>query len=118
LLLVLAVIFVILPFVPTDLEGEQRTRRGLLHYALAIAWFAVAYSLTGDLSRFGTRHWSDWMGATLTGLHLVAMASLIALVIALVVGPLRRYFGLAERVFLTAISLFYLFAAVGILMFA
>lgn len=115
LLVVLAVIFAVLPFVPTDIEGEKRTRRGIFHYVLAIAWFAIAYSLTGDASRFAAAQWGGAIGSASVVLHWVALISLIALIAALVVPSLRRFFGLAERVFIAAISVFYLVLAVGLL---
>jgi hypothetical protein len=105
-LAILAVIFVALPFVPTDLEGARRTAIGRIHYLVAIAWFAISYPLTG------TFH-DQVHSATLNVLRWVAMISLAALVIALVVRPLRRkFFAISERVFILAINLFYLIAAV------
>ncbi|MDR2280622.1 MAG: DUF998 domain-containing protein [Gordonia sp. (in: high G+C Gram-positive bacteria)] len=100
LLLVLAALFVALPLVPTDLEGAAVTTIGRLHYVVAIAWFAISYSLTGNFSRW----MSDAVGGALASaasvLHVVAMVSLIVLVVALVT-PLRRHlFGIAERVFI------------------
>lgn len=115
LLLVLAAIFAILPFVPTDVEGEKRTTRGIMHYVLAIAWFAIAYSLTGDMSRYAAAHWGGTAGSVATALHWAALISLIALIAALVVPGLRKFFGLAERIFIAAISVFYLLTAVGLL---
>lgn len=115
LLVVLAAVFVALPFVPTDVEGGPATPIGRLHYVLAIAWFAISYSLTGDFSR--------WMDDAVDGplasighvLHIVALVSLIALVVALVVPNLRRRcFGIAERVFLVAISVFFLVASIAL----
>ncbi len=105
-LAVLAVIFVALPLVPTDLEGARRTAIGRIHYLVAIAWFAISYTLTG------TFH-DQIHNAALNVLHWVAMISLAALVIALVVRPLRRkFFAISERIFILAINLFYLIAAI------
>ncbi|GAB3565090.1 DUF998 domain-containing protein [Spelaeicoccus albus] len=115
LLLTLAIIFAVLPFVPTDLAGAKRTPRGILHYVLAIAWFAIAYSLTGDTSRYMATSWGGISGSAAVALHWIALISLIALIAALVVPTLRRYFGLAERVFIAAISVFFLIAAIALL---
>lgn len=115
MLVALGVIFAVLPFVPTDLEGTRRTPRGLLHYALAIAWFAIAYSLTGDVSRYEAAQWGGVLGGAGVTLHWAALISLIALIGALVIPSLRRFFGLAERVFIIAISVFFLVLALGLL---
>ena len=114
-LVVLAAIFLVLPLVPTDLEGSPRTRRGVAHYVLAIAWFAVSYSLMGNLVRYADAHWSDGLASTLAPLRMVALVSLIALVCALVLPKLRPFFGLAERVFIVAVFVFYLVVAIGLL---
>ncbi|MEJ9078738.1 DUF998 domain-containing protein [Gordonia malaquae] len=116
LLLVLAAVFAVLPLAPTDLEGAAVTTIGRLHYVLAIAWFAISYSLTGNFSRW----MSDAVGGTAasvaSALHIVALVSLIVLVVALVTPLRRRLFGIAERVFIVAISVFYLLVAIGLLL--
>ncbi|WP_405056748.1 DUF998 domain-containing protein [Kribbella sp. NBC_01505] len=108
-LLVLAAIFVVLPFLPTDIEGQQQTAIGRIHYVAAIAWFAISFSLTS--------HFTDEFDLTvLVVLRWIALVSLAALVIALLVRPLRRrFFGISERVFLVAINLFYLVVPIAIL---
>ena len=40
-LLVLAALFLALPHLPTDLEGDPRTRIGTLHHLAAVAWFPI-----------------------------------------------------------------------------
>jgi hypothetical protein len=50
-LVILAVIFVILPFIPTDIEGQGRTKTGIVHYVGAIVWFALAYAIMGNFVR-------------------------------------------------------------------
>lgn len=115
LLAALAAIFVVLPLVPTEDGGTARTLRGKLHYLLAIAWFAIAYDLTGDFARLAARSWGGAIAGMCSVLHWVSLVSLIALVAFLLLKPLRKYFGLAERVFLIAISLFFLIAAAGML---
>ncbi|OYO16516.1 hypothetical protein BI335_10650 [Enemella evansiae] len=107
MLVALGVLGAALLFVPTDLEGEKLTRRGLLHYLIAILGFGLSYSLTGDISRMMTTG-----GGLLVGLHWVALISLILLCVCLV-PRLRRWFGLFERIFLLAIALFYLTFAVA-----
>ncbi|WOC11372.1 DUF998 domain-containing protein [Gordonia sp. MP11Mi] len=115
LLVILAAIFVALPFAPTDVEGQPVTPIGRLHYVLAIAWFAISYSLTGDLSQWMNDAVGGPLAATGRVLHWVALGSLIALIVALIAPKLRRrYFGTAERVFLVAISTFFLIAAIAL----
>lgn len=109
-LVALVVIFVVLPFLPTDLEGQRRTATGTLHHVAAIAWFALSYSLTGNFSRM----LADAGTATiaLTALRWIALVSLVALCIGLIPALRKRLFGIAERIFLLAITVFYLLAAV------
>jgi hypothetical protein len=112
MLIALAVIFAVLPYAPTDVEGKP-TLRGRLHLILAVAWFALAYILTGDFATLADGRWGTPLAQLATGLH---WAALVGLITALVIRPLRRWFGLAERVFIVAISLFYLVASAGLLL--
>jgi hypothetical protein len=105
-LAILAVLFVALPLVPADVEGTRRTTIGRIHYLVAIAWFAISYTLTG------TFHDHLDSSSILAVLRWVAVISLAALVIALVRTLRSRFFGISERVFILAINLFYLIAAV------
>jgi hypothetical protein len=109
----LVALFIALPFLPTDLEGQRATTVGRLHLLAAIAWFALSYSLTGNFSRYLAD--AGVLGTALVVLHWVALASLVALIASLVVQPLRRRaFGISERVFIVAINLFFLLASVGL----
>lgn len=108
-LAMLALIFFALPYTPTDVEGRARTRVGVIHYILAVAWFALSYNLSGDF----TRLWAgEPVGGVLNVLHWVALVSLIILIIGLLPPLRRRIFGLAERVFIVTISVFYLIVCV------
>nr|WP_294638736.1 hypothetical protein [uncultured Rhodococcus sp.] len=54
---------------------------------------------------------------TLIASSWVALVPLIALVLALLVRPSRRYaFGISERIFLVSMIVFYIAVAVGILL--
>lgn len=110
-LLALVVIFVVLPLAPTDLPGAPRTRRGVLHYVLAIGWFAISYNLTGAFGRLADVRGPAAVASVMDVLHVIALVSLIALVLSLVVPRLHTLtFGVSERVFLAAIGLFHLLA--------
>lgn len=116
MLIVLAGVFAVLPFVPTDLEGAQRTALGVAHLALAVAWFAISYTASGNLLRHLEHGSVAALSTALAVLHTIAMVSLIALVVALVVRRLRPYaFGTSERIFIVALNLFYLLAAVAMI---
>lgn len=98
---------------PTDLEGAPRTAAGRLHMVLAIAQFAIAYTLVDNATPLlATAFGGPWTSAMGT-LRWVAAASLAALVACLVLRPLRAFFGLAERVFLVAVALWFLCAALA-----
>ncbi|WP_344158891.1 DUF998 domain-containing protein [Kribbella yunnanensis] len=108
-LLLLAAIFAVLPFLPTDLEGARRTVVGRVHYIAAIAWFAISFTLTSTFT-------AQYNLVVLTALRWIALVSLAALVVALLVRPLRRrFFGLSERIFIVAINLFYLVVPIATL---
>jgi hypothetical protein len=113
-LVALAAIFSILPALPTDLEGEKATLIGRAHMVAAIAWFALSYTLTGRFAQLVADSGIALSG-TLHVLHVIAMVSLIALVISLLPKLRARFFGITERVFLTAISLFFLSLPVALL---
>ena len=114
-LVALAVLFVALPFLPTDLEGREPTLIGRLHLLAAIAWFALSYACMGNFARLLTEPRA--LGITLVALSWVALVSLTLLVVVLVLKPLRRRaFGVTERIFLVAVNLFYITVSGGILL--
>ena len=116
-LAVLAVIFTVLPFLPTDVEGQPTTLIGRLHLVAAIAWFAIAYSCMGNIVRMLTPIAPRGLVSSLGATRWVTAAALIALVTALVIRRLKPYaFGISERIFLLAVHVFYLGAAAGILL--
>lgn len=112
-LIALALVFLVLPFLPTDLEGGPATTVGRLHLLAAIIWFALSYSLTGNFAQLLATPAA--LGIVLGALHWIALVSLVVLVVSLVLPGLRkRSFGISERVFILAITLFYGIAALGI----
>ena len=118
-LIVLAVIFAVLPFAPTTLEGETPTLIGRLHYLLAIAWFAISYACMGNFSRFFTAAGPAWLGTALTVIGWIAALSLAISVLVLIVTVLRpKVFGISERIFILSVSVFYSLVAVGLALVA
>jgi hypothetical protein len=116
-LIALTVIFVALPFLPTDLEDSKATAVGRLHLVAAVAWFALSYSCMSDFTELLRSYASAPIATTLIASSWVALISLIALVVALLVRPLRRYaFGITERIFLISVNVFYVAVAAGILL--
>lgn len=105
-LLVLAVVLAVMPRVPTDAPGEPVTSRGRLHLVLAVAWFAIAYSTIGPLTRLLAEVTGAPAPGVLPVLHVIAAIALVSLVVSLLVRALReRSFGLSERVFILAVTL-------------
>lgn len=99
---------------PTDLEGAPRTRAGRLHLLCAVASFALVYTVidnaTPPLAAALDGGWATALGA----LRWVCAAGLTALVACLVLRPLRGGFGLAERVFLIGVPLWFLCASLAL----
>lgn len=110
----LALVFIVMPLLPTDLEGEPSTTIGKLHLLAAICWFALSYACMGNFVRL--MH-GGVIGTLLSILSWIALVGLTALVTALIIRPLRsRVFGISERVFLVSTSLFYLLVALDIVL--
>ena len=103
---------------PTDLEGQPVTRRGLTHYALAIAAFTLTYLVISDttslLRSVKPHNWVD------TPLKVVGemFAPSLALVVITMFRPLRKAFGLFERVFLLASNLWFVLVALLLMSYA
>lgn len=96
---------------PTDLEGAAPTRAGRLHMLFAVASFALYYTVADNATPLLAAMVSAPWASTLTALRWIAAAALAALVACLLLRPLRAWFGLAERVFLIAIPLWFLTAS-------
>lgn len=115
-LAILALIFLILPFVPTNLEGEKLSLIGRLHYLMAIAWFALSYACMGNFVRFFTAEGMQPIAGVLNVISWIALVSLVISVIVLILKKLRpRVFGISERIFILAVNVFYIVVAIGII---
>ncbi|WP_166968889.1 DUF998 domain-containing protein [Brevibacterium atlanticum] len=112
----LALIFIALPLVPTDIEGEKLTTIGRLHYLLAIAWFAISYACMGNFTRLFTYSGPAWLASTLSVIAWIALVSLVVSVVVLILKKLRpKVFGISERIFILSVNLFYIGVAIGII---
>lgn len=101
LLLLVAVARIGVAVLPTDLPGASTTTTGRLHLLAAIVQFAALYTALAN----GTRHvlgLSRWTWPTAVGGPLLTLVTigLVGVCAGLVLRPARRFFGLAERLFL------------------
>jgi hypothetical protein len=102
---------------PTDLEGTKLTRTGYLHYLFAILGFAASYTVIRNLTPMfaGEEAWAPVRGV-LSSLSVLATAALVG-VCATMWRPLRRVFGLVERVFLLTVLVWFAVASAGMVVF-
>jgi hypothetical protein len=108
-LLLLILCRIVIVFFPTDLEGTPLTRTGFSHYVLAVLIFGLLYTTIAGLSRiFGT--------SALIILSAIITYALTAVVITMW-KPLRKIFGLFERIFLGATILWFLAASAFLIVF-
>ncbi len=95
---------------PNDLRGDPRTTAGQIHHAATLLAFVAAYMAVVEATpllageAFGLRY------TALNTLKHVISASFVAVVVVFT-PPLRRFFGLAERVFLYGTGLWFLTAS-------
>lgn len=99
---------------PTDLPDAPRTRTGRVHALLAIVAFtsiAVATSsIPNDLR--GVSGWGGWADP-LNTLGTIVVVTAVATALAILIPPLRRVFGLVERLLYLASLAWLLTAAVA-----
>jgi len=100
---------------PTTLEGQRITRTGLLHYGFAIAAFTLTYlAITGMTPALQTLAIGQWLHAPL-GWAAWIVAPALFLVVITMLRPLRRVFGLFERIFLLTTNIWFALAAILVL---
>lgn len=88
-LVVFAVARMVIPFFPTDIEGQVPTKRGRIHWVLAIVSFASLAFAAGFFTGTGLDDAIGW----------VVVISASVLIVAVALPRLRRIFPLFERVF-------------------
>ena len=95
----------------TDIEGEAVTREGRLHYVFAIITFALTYMIVSASQPTLDTFANPTLNLILRDLGWIATISLVGVVTTLL-PPLRRVFGLAERIFLLSTASWLLLLAV------
>ena len=96
---------------PTSLEGQRISRAGLLHYVFAIAAFTLTYlAISGLTPPLRALDPSGWTNAPL-GWAAWLVGPALALVVVTMVRPLRRVFGLFERIFLLTTNVWFALVA-------
>ena len=94
---------------PTDLPEQRKTLIGLLHYLFAILNFTATLKLAIHLTPvFTALTLTPSFKTALTVLQQLFQYSLTGVVLAMLIPPLKRLFGLIERVFLYSSSLYFL----------
>jgi hypothetical protein len=95
---------------PNDLRGTPRTRSGHIHHLATLVGFTCAYMTTAEATPLLAATVDGWLSdALLWSKHLISLGFIA--VIATISAPLRRYFGLAERLYLYATALWFLTAS-------
>ncbi|MET3808218.1 hypothetical protein ABIB25_005247 [Nakamurella sp. UYEF19] len=100
---------------PTSLEGERLTRSAVVHYLCAIAAFTLTYlvisEMTVNLRNLDPASWLDnplrWTAW--------AVAPELVLVMVTMLRPLRRIFGVFERLFLLTTNIWFLLVAMVVI---
>jgi hypothetical protein len=101
---------------PTDLEGKRLTRTGILHYVFAILTFAFVYNVISNLTPLldTLNPWQE-VKVPLTWLAWAVLPALVLVVITMF-RPLRRIFGLFERLFLLITNGWFILVALFLFM--
>jgi len=96
---------------PTDLEGAHRSRAGVLHYVFAVAAFTFTYLVMSETTpALRTLGPATWLADVLRW-TAAAVGPALALVVVTMLRPLRRVFGLFERIFLLTSNVWFLAVA-------
>jgi hypothetical protein len=96
---------------PTSLEGQRTSRTGLIHYAFAVAAFTLTYlAISGMTPALRALDPTAWAHDPLGWTEWVVGPAL-ALVVVTMFRPLRKIFGLFERIFLLTTNIWFALAA-------
>ncbi|MEZ5796262.1 MAG: DUF998 domain-containing protein [Paracoccaceae bacterium] len=108
-LLLVALGRMVLGWFPVDRQGDPHTAAGQVHHAATFLAFACAYMAVAEATPLMAATMSDAKAAALGGLKHAISLGFVAVVVTMS-PPLRRFFGLAERLFLYATGLWFLAA--------
>jgi len=101
---------IVLGVYPNDLKGAARTRAGKIHHAATMLAFVCAYLAVAEATPELAGEAAGLRYTALTVVKHLITLGFVAVVLT-VSAPLRRFFGLAERVFLYATGLWFLTAS-------
>ncbi|GLS86876.1 membrane protein [Cypionkella aquatica] len=95
---------------PNDPRGAVRTQTGQIHHAATLLAFTCAFMAVAEATPLLAASVADFPASLLSGLkHLISLGFIaVTLTIS---APLRRFFGIAERLFLYATALWFLTAS-------
>jgi uncharacterized protein DUF998 len=100
---------------PTDLEGEPVSRTGAVHYGLAILAFTFTYLVISDVTPvLRDLDPAPWLGSALKW-SARAVGPELLLVVVTMLGPLRRVFGLFERLFLLTTNVWFILLSLALI---
>ncbi len=109
-LLVVMAARLVLAFFPNDARGAPRSLSGQIHHLATVVAFTCAFMTTTEVTPL--------LAATVGGVpaeallwskHLISLG--FVAVVVTIAQPMRRYFGLAERLYLYATGLWFLTAS-------
>ena len=95
---------------PNDLQGAPRTTSGQIHHAATLLASTCAFMTVAEATPLLAATVSGPLSAALTGLKHLISVDFVAVVLT-ISPPLRRFFGLAERIFLYACAVWCLLAS-------
>ena len=94
---------------PTDIEGEKRTKIGLLHYLFAVVQFTAIVKLAVNLtSAFSAVLPDSFLITVLSTLSIIINISIAGVVAGMIIPPVKKIFGLIERIFLFSSAFYFL----------
>ena len=93
-----------------DVRGTHRTRAGQMHRAATLLAFTCAYMTVAEATPMLSATVSGDLAVALNVLKHLISAGFIAVILT-ISAPLRRFFGLAERLFLYATAIWFLMAS-------
>ena len=94
---------------PTDLEGKTLTRTGFLHYIFAILSVGFVYSIIAQLARVFFQTRPDWQAvSSILNIILTITTPILVMVVVTMWKPLRKFFGLFERIFIAITAVWFL----------